>query len=238
MQVRAATDDDAAAIRGVAQASLRASYSLSPTAIEGAIQEWYGDLPEKLEDDEVLLVIAEEDDEIVAFAESVLVANRGEILWLHVDPVHRGRGIGKELYTVTRERLESAGAKEIHGLVLEDNAEGNDFYERQGLVKAGERTVEIDGDPYIENVYVEDTPGELVPISHEDRELYVDHADGDRGSMAPFFVVYTDPDRETKWGYYCGNCDSPVTSMDSMGRMECAACGNHRKPTRWDAAYL
>jgi len=26
--------------------------------------------------------------------------------------------------------------------------------------------------------------------------------------------------------------------MDAMGRMECGTCGNQRRPTRWDSAYL
>jgi rRNA maturation endonuclease Nob1 len=62
--------------------------------------------------------------------------------------------------------------------------------------------------------------------------------DSSRGSQAPFFTVYEDHERTDKYGYYCGNCETLVTSMDSMGRMECTACGNQRKPTRWDSAYL
>ncbi|WP_268105905.1 DUF5816 domain-containing protein, partial [Natronomonas gomsonensis] len=37
---------------------------------------------------------------------------------------------------------------------------------------------------------------------------------------------------------YCGNCDTLITSMDTMGRLSCEECGNQLKPTRWDAAYM
>jgi len=47
-----------------------------------------------------------------------------------------------------------------------------------------------------------------------------------------------DEGRSDRYGYYCGNCDRLANAMDSMGRVECNECGNARKPTRWDAAYL
>lgn len=240
MQVRDATDADAAAIRAVAQTSLRASYSLSPAAIESAIDRWYSDgaLVEKLGDPQVIMLVAEDDGRVVAFSDSVLVGDRGDILWLHVDPTYRGEGIGAELFESTCDQLEAEDAEDIRGLVLDDNVEGNEFYERQGLVKAGEDTVEIDGESYVENIYVQGKPQELEPVTYKRRQLYVDVSDSDRGSDGPFHVVYSDTSRENKWGYYCGNCETPVTSMDAMGRMECGNCGNKRKPTRWDAAYM
>ncbi|WP_245626069.1 DUF5816 domain-containing protein, partial [Haloparvum sedimenti] len=38
-------------------------------------------------------------------------------------------------------------------------------------------------------------------------------------------------------GFYCGNCGSLDTAMDTMGRIECNECGNIRKPEEWDAAH-
>jgi hypothetical protein len=67
--------------------------------------------------------------------------------------------------------------------------------------------------------------------------VYVDRTRGERGSKGPFFVVYTSPDRETRWGYVCGNCESFDNAMDSMGRLQCNVCGNLRKPDEWDAAH-
>lgn len=67
--------------------------------------------------------------------------------------------------------------------------------------------------------------------------VYVDRRDGDRGAKGPFFVVYVSEDRDQRWGFYCGNCDSLDTAMDTMGRIECNECGNIRKPEEWDAAH-
>ena len=242
MNVREATADDGGVIREIARRSLEASYSLSPQTIEGAIEQWYsGDaLSEMLSAEEYVVLVAEESDTVVGFAESLIAENEPEadLLWLHVAPEHRGQGAGEALFGATQERLSQRNIDHLRGRVLADNAEGNDFYERHGFERAGETEVEIDGSSYVENVYVEEVP-ELEPVTGPDgAELFVDHTDYDRGSKGEFAVVYADPDRERKYGYFCTNCDSLVTAMDAMGRMECENCGNHRKPTRWDAAYL
>jgi hypothetical protein len=67
--------------------------------------------------------------------------------------------------------------------------------------------------------------------------VYVAPDEVERGSKGPFYVVYVTPDRETRWGYRCGNCDSLDTAMDTMGRVECNDCRNVRKPDEWDAAH-
>jgi ribosomal protein S18 acetylase RimI-like enzyme len=242
MQVRQATDADAGAVRDVAGRSMEASYSLSPSAIEGAVAKWYDDetFAEKLDDEEMLCLVVERDGEVVAFSESAVLGDRGDILWLHVNPMYRGEGIGNNLFEQTVSELEARGAETVRGRVLADNAQGNDFYERHGLEKAGEGRVDIDGKEYIENIYVEPTETDaLLPVTgHDGEELYVDENDGDRGSKAEFLTVYASPDREGRWGYFCANCESLVSSMDAMGRMECDTCGNVRRPTRWDSAYL
>ncbi|WP_255150462.1 GNAT family N-acetyltransferase [Halorarius halobius] len=241
MEVREATSDDADAIRSVARSSMQASYSLSPQAIRGAVKSWYGDeaLAEKLDDDDLVVRVADiENEGIVAFSESALLDDSGDILWLHVDPMFRGEGLGADLFQATREALAEKGVEELRGRVLADNAEGNEFYEHYGLHKVSEDTVEIDGEEYVENIYSERDPEEPRTLTHEGEELYVSTTDSDRGSKGPFYTVYTDADGENKYGFFCGNCESLVTSMDSMGRMECESCGNVRKPTRWDAAHM
>jgi len=67
--------------------------------------------------------------------------------------------------------------------------------------------------------------------------VFVDRTASDRGSKGPFFVVYESDDRETPYGFWCGNCEGLDTAMDTMGRIECNACGNVRKPEEWDAAH-
>jgi len=240
MEIREATPNDGPAVRSIALRSMEASYSLSPSTIESAIQQWYGvdSFADLLDDGEVLILIAERDGEPVAFSESALVDDRGDIHWLHVAAMHRGEGIGQELYEVTRERLESDGADTIRGLVLAMNSGGNRFWKNRGLRKVGEGTVEIDGTAFVENVYVEEDAVETQPIVVDDRELYIDRGDSERGSSGAFYTVYTDEARENRYGYYCGNCETLVTSMDTMGRLSCEECGNQLKPTRWDAAYM
>ena len=240
MEIREATTEDGPAVRSVALRSMEASYSLSPSVIESAIRQWYGvdRFAEKLGDDDTHLLIVEQDGEPVAFSESVLVDGRGDIHWIHVAAMYRGEGIGQRLYEETRERLEAAGAETIRGLVLAMNSEGNQFWEDRGLKKVGEGTVEIDGTAFVENIYVDKDDIDLRPVVVDDRELYIDRSDSERGSKGPFYTVYTDEDGENRYSYFCGSCDTLITSMDTMGRLSCEECGNQLKPTRWDAAYM
>ncbi|MES3516330.1 MAG: GNAT family N-acetyltransferase, partial [Natronomonas sp.] len=184
-------------------------------------------------------LVVEIDGEPVAFSESVLVDSRGDIQWLHVAAMYRGEGIGDRLFKATKERLEEGGAETIRGIVIADNNEGNTFYERRGLVKVDETTVEIDGTPFRENIYVDEEQTSVPTIEGaEGQTLYVDKTDADRGSKGAIYTVYTDGRQENRYGYYCGACESIVTAMDTMGAIECDSCGNRVKPTRWDAAYM
>jgi ribosomal protein S18 acetylase RimI-like enzyme len=256
MTIREATTEDGDAIREIAQRSMEASYSLSPRTIESAIKQWYDEeaLAETLAEDDALFLIAEDEreGEVVGFAQGALDRETasGDVLWLHVDPAARGGAVGTDLFERTREELNDRGAERLRGMVLEDNREGNDFYERFGFEKGEERTAVIDGEPYVEFVYLEDGTGidsestdegvsvpESVPTD-AGGEVYPDSEDVDMGSKGPFFVVYDDADHGERHGYYCGNCGTLDTAMDAMGRVQCNDCGNLRKPTRWDAAYL
>jgi ribosomal protein S18 acetylase RimI-like enzyme len=241
MDVRKATPADAEAIRDIARRSMEASYSLSPSAIDTAVRKWYSDeeLVEKFDDEELFVLVVESEDGVLGFSESTVVGDQGDVLWLHVDPMYRGEGVGTRLFERTGELLSERGAESLRGRVLADNEQGNTFYEDHGLVRTGEGRVEIDDTPYVENIYPERVADDLERTSGPEGErLYVDHADSDRGSKGPFHVVWMDRDREEAYGYFCDNCESLVTSMDAMGGMECNVCGNHRKPTRWDAAYM
>ena len=244
MEIRGAEPADADAIREVAHRSMEASYTLSPQTIEGAVTQWYDDetIAEKLDDEDLVILVVEDDDgDVLGFSEAVLldVDGDGDLNWLHVDPDYRGDGIARRLFEATRERLTEMGANRMRGRVLRDNTAGNDFYEHLGFVKAGDDRVDIDGSDYVENIYVEDEPKALEPMTTDDgRELYVDYNDSDRATLAPFLAVYTDTDRRDRWGYYCSNCEGTDVAVDSMGRIECNECGNVSKATRWDAAYL
>lgn len=71
----------------------------------------------------------------------------------------------------------------------------------------------------------------------EGQTLYVDREQRKRGSKGPFFVAFSDPERESRWGYYCDNCQTFNNAMDAMGRIQCNVCSNVRKPEEWDAAH-
>ena len=242
MNIREARRADRPAIRDVARRSLQASYSLDAAAITSAIEEWYDNnrIQEMLGDDQKLLLVVEDEGQVVAFSDSQVTGEEtGELLWLHVDPDHRGHGVAQDLFEATRERLAEAGGTYIHGRVLADNTGGNAFYERQGLQKVGEEEVDIAGTTYVENVYAEVERTGVEAIDLEDGQtVYLDHENQETGSVAPFYVVYTDEAGEDIWGYWCTKCDQPANAMDAMGRIQCDECGNARKPTRWDSAYL
>jgi hypothetical protein len=69
------------------------------------------------------------------------------------------------------------------------------------------------------------------------QSLYVDRSAGKRGQKGPFFVVYDGPDAETRWGFFCSNCETVDTAVDSMGRVQCNGCSNRTKAEEWDAAH-
>ena len=241
MDIRNATATDSPAIRDVARRSLQASYSLSPQAITTAVEKWYDemDLDERLDEEGHLYLVAEEGGQVVGFSESRLSDDgAASLLWLHVDPAYRGEGFADALFSVTRERLEDAGADRLYGRVLQDNTGGNAFYESQGFEQVSRDEVEIGNRTYVENVWAPSKTTGLQSVSVDGRTVYVDRDEYETGSAANFHVVYVDESRDDRYGYYCGNCDELANAMDAMGRVECNNCGNTRKPTRWDAAYL
>lgn len=251
MEIRTAKSGDTPAIRDVARRSLQASYSLSPQTITTGIEEWFGEtqLEASMNSDDQLLLVAVADGQVVGFSESTLTADRpwvtaeddhgrdALLLWLHVDPDHRGRGIGTALFEETRKRLEDADATALQVRVLADNQDGTDFFETLGFECVGRTEIEIGGRRQIEHRYVAEPKG-LEPLETGGKTVYVDHDEYESGSQSPFHIVYSDPDRDSRYGYYCDNCGQLANAMDAMGRIECDVCGNSRKPTRWDAAYL
>ncbi len=67
--------------------------------------------------------------------------------------------------------------------------------------------------------------------------LYREERADRRGAKAPFYAVYSDPDGETRWGFYCGNCHTLDNAVDPMGRVQCNECSNRTKAEEWDAAH-
>ncbi|MFC6718552.1 GNAT family N-acetyltransferase [Natrialbaceae archaeon GCM10025810] len=248
MDVREATTDDVDEIREIARASLNSSYTdfLDEELIDSALENWYGEeFEEELAGEHTIALLVERDGELAGFSQSELVGQRynsGNILWLHIHPDHRGGGIGVRLLVRTREKLLDEGADQIHGFVLADNEGGNQFYRDHGFDRAGQRDVEIGGETFTENVYVEGTEDEgwaaVDELEIEDETVYVSYGEAAKGSKSPFYAAYRTEDRKDRFGWFCGNCDTVDNAMDAMGRIECNTCGNRRKATRWDASYL
>ena len=241
MEIREARTPDRPAIRDIARRSLKTSYSLDPRSITGAVSEWYEEnrLKDMFSNDQKMLLVVDVDEQVVAFSDTVLTGrSTAQLLWLHVDPSYRGEGYGKALFEGTLQRLEERGITNIQGRVLADNAGGNAFYREQGLTQVGEEEVDIDGNTYIEKMYAEVSEEGIEPLETDGRTVHVDHNSTQTGSMAPFHVVYTERNGEDIYGYWCSRCEGLANAMDAMGRIQCDGCGNTRKPTRWDSAYL
>lgn len=72
-------------------------------------------------------------------------------------------------------------------------------------------------------------------LTHDDRTLRIARDEPERGTKGPFYVVYTAG--ETRWGFFCSNCETVDNAVDSMGRIECNVCANRHRAEEWDAAH-
>ena len=246
MEVREATPSDGADIRRVATASLRETYAdpLGENIVEHAADEWYASdrLADRLAADDVAYLVADADDGVVGFSESELDGDAAAaIQWLHVHPDARGEGVGVELLEYTEAALRERGASRVEGRVLAANDAGNEFYRDHGFSRSGDVNLDVAGSVHTEHRYVKlptggaelterrDSPGGPLWVAFDERE---------RGSEAPLYTAYRDEDRTEKHGFYCANCGTADTAMNTMGQVTCNDCGNERRATRWDAAYL
>lgn len=251
MHVREATEADAAAVRAVAERSLAASYDglLDEPARERAVAEWYATdrLTDQVEAADAAVLVAVEGDDVVGFVQAELLTHEdwtdGRVLWLHVDPDHRGEGIAGDLLAATEGWLDETDTDRVSASVLAGHEAGNEFYRHHGYERVDEWTVTVDDRSLREHVFVResDDVGDVPLRAVETAEgptVYVDDDEAARGGEGPFYRAYTARDAERVWGWVCGACGSADTAMDTMGRVECNDCGNTRKASRWDAAYM
>lgn len=244
--------DDVDAIRSIARASLTESYgdALHDEVIDTVVQEWYDsdDLAERLDGEGTLFLVAEsEAGGVVGFAQCYLVRRRntvGEIDWIHVDPKRRGEGVGKALLDAAERELVDRGAGHVEGRVLEINEDGIAFYETNGYESTGQHRVEIGDETFDELLYTKlpDDVSESQVLTEartaDGQTVYVARDEGVRASEGPFYPTYLDRERTERFGWFCGNCESFNAAVDTMDRIQCNDCGNKRKASRWDAAYL
>lgn len=220
--------------------------ALAEETIEEALEEWYGGdrLVDLLEMETEHFLVVEVDGDIAAFAELTVsdATDVGAIQWLHVDPAYRGEGIGTKLLEAAEEELLERGAKRVEGAVITGNKDGIKFYEEHGYVRGADQETTIAGETFPERRYLrfpEDEPAALMEARQTDEgTFYIALDEHEIGSRGDFYVAYTDVHRNERYGYYCDNCQSIDTSMNSMGEVQCNDCANKHRASRWDAAYL
>ncbi|MFA9517680.1 GNAT family N-acetyltransferase [Halopenitus sp. H-Gu1] len=251
MELREATPDDLEAIRAVARASLSASYGhvVSEEAIAELVDRWYdpSEMTADVASSRTVCPVAIESEAVVGFAESYVVDRGervGEIDWLHVHPDHRGSGFGGRLLAYVEDQLRDREVDRIEGRVLATNESGTRFYEEEGYDRTDAETITVERETFEELVYTKRTAEDgsatesRVYTDESGDRVHVDLEESERGSKGPFYPAYVDSDHEERYGYLCGNCESLEIVVDTMERLKCVSCGNRRKPTRWDAAYL
>ncbi|MFC6766931.1 GNAT family N-acetyltransferase [Natrinema soli] len=263
MEIREPKPDEAERIREVVDSSMTTSFRLSPQQIDGITDDQFGDdaVAEKIDDEDALLHVVETGEEIegtviAGFVEGRLADEWGEVNWLFVDPEHRGRGIGTELYETATESLRDRGADHVCVTVLEANTEGHQFVERFGLEHDGDRRIDVAGESLVKYVYTdsnidvdlptesradaedaedaaadefpetETTDGHLTATTDDGETVYIARDEEESGTAASFFVTYEDEDQTEQYGFYCANCGSLDVSMNNMDRLECGDCGN------------
>jgi GNAT superfamily N-acetyltransferase len=268
----AAADTDR--IREVVESAMTTSHRLSPQQIERIADDEFGAdaVTEKTGAEGTIVRVAESDEDVeaetvVGYVEGTLDGQWGELNWLFVDPEHRGRGIGTELFESASDELQDAGAEHVRATALEANTEGHQFFEKFGLERAEERGVEVGDESFVKYVYAdpsaddemgqaaeqdEQSGAEELPdtetvdgtpkaTTDDGQQVVVDRDDEQSGTKAPFFRTYTDEERTEEFGYYCSNCGSLDVTMDDVDRVECQNCGNThaaRSGESYDDSYL
>lgn len=251
---------------------MTASYSLSPQQIDNIIDEQFAEerVTDLVERDDGLVVVLEDEEfeTIVGLAEGHIDGDAGEIRWLFVDPEHRGKGVGQELFEAVIEKLREDSAERIHANALDDNREGAQFFEEFGLAETGTRQVEYGDESFVEHRYALDSAERDSPSEHEGDDLdptemalentetrdgmtvattddgetvYLNREEVKSGTENPFFVAYTDEEFEEQFGYYCSNCGSLNTVRNAQDHIECTDCGNDHAPKSsesYDDSYL
>ena len=164
MKLREATDADTGRVSELARSTMTTAYALSPQQLDTIFEERFeeGPLTDAIESEDRVVLVAEdgesevdEEPEIVGFVLGERREETGELRWLFVDPEHRGKGVGTELYDAGTEALSEDDASHITASVLEANTQGGTFFERVGLEEADDRQAEIGEQSFVEFVYAE-----------------------------------------------------------------------------------
>ena len=137
MHIRTATETDAPAMSAMLRLLVQAGKRTSP-ADEAFVLSQYIANP-----DGIRCSLAIEDDGSVLGLQSLVLAREGNrygtpvgwgIIGTHVSPLAARRGIGRQLFAVTKPAAAAAGLARIEAFIGERNAEGQAYYEKMGFV--------------------------------------------------------------------------------------------------------
>ena len=273
MELREPETTDIERIRELIESTLTASYALSPQQIEALLEDDFD--RERLEStfnsSDAITLVADStinggETTIGGIIEAQFEGDTSKIRWLFVDPEHRGKGIGTQLFETAVETFREQGTEHVTASTFEANMEGEQFFERLGFEQTNDQQVEVAGESLVEHVYaehsteaevtgesdageeadtvlpnMETTNGVTTATTDDGQQVYLDRTEEDSGTEGPFVVVYTDEEQTDQFGYYCTNCGSLDTVMDNMGRIECSNCSNthaERSDEAYDDSYL
>ena len=133
LRVRDATAADAAAIGLVARAAWRDTYAglLEAATIEAFVEAAYTVQRLERRIDRHVVLVAEDDGRIIAFADALPEADRLSLVAIYAEPDRRGEGAGTMLLGTLRARFPD---RPVVADVLTGNRKGEVFYERRGFV--------------------------------------------------------------------------------------------------------
>ncbi|MEM4782356.1 MAG: GNAT family N-acetyltransferase [Halalkalicoccus sp.] len=157
VEIRPGEPADAKAIREIARTSWHAAYDdlLGEETVKRTVEEWYAldELREAIERPGHALYVAEDDD-VVGFVHAGPNPDEeriAELYRIYVRPDRWGEGVGGRLLDAVEPELE--GYDRLALSVFAENDVGVGFYEKQGFERAGEGTVELEGETYREYRY-------------------------------------------------------------------------------------
>jgi GNAT superfamily N-acetyltransferase len=149
MIVREAGPADAAAVRIVAKAAWRATYTglVSSRTIDTFVDTAYSMERLHRRIDRHTFLVVEEEGSIIAFADATPDDGRVNLGAIYADPTRRGQGAGTLLLTELQSRFPGLP---IAADVLRGNRMGEVFYERRGFVPREEIESDLFGEPVVE----------------------------------------------------------------------------------------
>ncbi len=136
MEIRTANPDDAPAMSAMLQMLVQAGKRTAP-ADEAFVLSHYISNP-----DGIRCSLAVDDDGSVLGLQSLIFAREGNryetpvgwgIIGTHVSPLAARRGVGRQLFEVTKQAAAEAGLEKIEAFIGEKNAEGQAYYEKMGF---------------------------------------------------------------------------------------------------------